>query len=100
MRLLIPALALALTAVAGCKKYDDYKKAIVINTGDITSSGCGYMLALEDGALMKPVNMPSGFTHDSLAVLVKFHSNGAVVCSLFGANKEIETVEIQDIVRQ
>lgn len=100
MRHLVPVLALALLCFTGCKKYNDYKKAIVVNTGDITSAGCGYMLAVEDGALMKPDNMPSGFTHDSLAVLVKYHSTGAVVCNFFGGNREMETIAIEDIVRQ
>lgn len=101
MRSLIPALALSLLCFTGCKKYDDYKVAMVVNSGDITETGCGYVLIAEDGAILKPVNMPTGFTHDSLRVLVKYQSTGATVCSFgTGVNMELETVEVEDIVRQ
>lgn len=101
MRALIPALLLSVLLLAGCsKKYSDYKKAVVVNSGDITPSGCGYILAVDGIGLMKPSNMPSGFTHDSLRVLIKYHSTGATVCSFSGANMEIETIDLEDIVRQ
>lgn len=101
MRAFLPALLLSVFLFTGCtKKYSDYKKAIVVNSGNITPEGCGYILAVDGVGMMKPENMPSGFTHDQLPVLIKYHSTGATVCSASGSNMEIETIEIEDIVRQ
>jgi len=101
MRLfLLTSIACATLLFASCKKYDDYKRAFVVNSGDITPSGCGYDLITEDGALLMPTNLPSSFMQDSLRVLVKYNSSGSGICTFHGQNMEMERVDIVDVVRQ
>lgn len=45
---LLGAVFLTLVATA-CNKDKDFTRAIILDTGDITVDGCGYLLRLEDG---------------------------------------------------
>jgi hypothetical protein len=77
MRHLLLLAAFSLLAVTSCKKYDDgYTQALVIYGGDLTVNGCGWLLRLTDGTLIKPVQLESAFQHDSLGVLVKYYNTG------------------------
>lgn len=77
MRHLLILAAIIMLAVTSCKKKDDgYTQALVVYGGDLTVNGCGWLLRLTDGALVKPSNLASAFQHDSLGVLVKFYNSG------------------------
>ncbi len=91
--------ALAVLAVS-CKKDKDYVKATVIDTGDITNEGCGYIFRLPDGKEEKPDYMPSAFQHNNLKVKVKFHSSGILdTCDYKPPRSFFEIVYIDDIKR-
>jgi hypothetical protein len=77
MRLLLLLAATSLFAFASCKKYDTgFTHAQVIYAGDLTSSGCGYLLRFQDGTLVKPVYLASAYQLDSLGVLIKYYPAG------------------------
>ena len=75
MRYFFLPIAILLLAVA-CRKDKDYTKATVIDTGNISSTGCGYLLLLQDGSFEKPDYLPSAFQHDSVKVKFSSHSTG------------------------
>lgn len=75
-RLLILAALFTLTATSCKKKDEGYTQALVVYGGDLTVDGCGWLLRLTDGALVKPSNLASAYQHDSLGVLVKFYNAG------------------------
>lgn len=76
--LLTVALLLTATLLApSCKKRDEgFSQALVIQTDDLTSTGCGYLLRFGNGVMMKPSNLASAFWQDSLPVLVKYTNTG------------------------
>ncbi len=75
-RLLLAALVVTLSATA-CKKADEgFTRALVVNSGNIATGGCGYLLRLENGQEIKPDYVASAYQHDSLGVLVKFYDKG------------------------
>ena len=77
MRHLLILAACSLIAFTSCKKYDEgYTRAQVIYAGDLTVNGCGYLLRLTDGTLIKPVYLASAYQIDSLGVLVKYFNTG------------------------
>lgn len=72
---LLTAAFMAFTFVA-CEKNKDMVSATVVDTGDITYEGCGYLLQLEDKALLQPLYLPSAFQHDGMKVEVKYKHTG------------------------
>ena len=95
-RFLLPFSFCLLLLTSACDKYKDYTSAMVIDTGNITSTGCGYLLQTGDGSIKKPVYLPSAFQRDSLKVLIKYSGAGLSNCS---GQATYEAVEIEDIVR-
>lgn len=59
-------------------------KATVINSGDITLHGCGYVLELEDLALIQPVYLPGAYQHDGIKVKVAYEHTGIQDTCKFG----------------
>jgi hypothetical protein len=88
-----------LTVLAiSCKKDKDFQRATVIDTGDITKEGCGYILRLEDGKEEKPEYLPSDYQHNDLKVLIKIHSSGVLdTCRFETPRKFYERVYIDEI---
>ena len=77
MRHLLILAACSLIAFTSCKKYDEgFTRAQVIYAGDLTVNGCGYLLRLQDGTMLKPAYLASAYQLDSLGVLVKFYNTG------------------------
>ena len=76
-KFLLGAVTLTLLAVS-CKKDKDYTRATVIDSGDITADGCGWLLRMPDGKYEKPEYVPSAFQHNNLKVKVKIHSSGVL----------------------
>ncbi len=92
---------LALIAVLGilsCKKEEDYVHAVIVDTQDITYEGCGYLLKLDDSALLKPLYLPGAFQHDGLEVRVKYdHTDIKDTCQY--GSIIYDMVNISDIKR-
>jgi hypothetical protein len=85
--------------VVACKKDKDMQKATVVDTGDIATNGCGYMLRLEGSTdLLRPKYMPSSYQHDGIKVKVKLNRDGeGDICNTFPTKKFYEIVQIVDI---
>lgn len=100
MRPKLLLLLLAPIAVASCKD-KDWKSATVINTGDISANGCGFVLKMDDLSEQKPINLPTAFTYDGLKVKVKYHTVNSPVSCNTAANgmQSMPTVEVDDIKR-
>jgi hypothetical protein len=96
-KFLLGAVTLTLLAVS-CKKDKDYTRATVIDSGDITADGCGWLLRMEDGEYEKPEYVPSAYRHNNLKVKVKFHSSGVLdTCRSLPPYDFYERVIIDDI---
>lgn len=95
-RLLLPLSFCLMLLLSACDKYKDYTSATVIDTGNITSAGCGYLLQIGDGTLIKPVYLPSAFQHANIKVLVKYSISGRSNCN---PQTGYDMAEIDDIVR-
>lgn len=90
---------LALLTAVSCKKDYDYVDAKVVDTGDITNEGCGYLLELEDKALVQPNYLPSAYQHGGMLVKVKYtHTGVQDTCDY--AIKIYDLVNIQKISRR
>lgn len=97
---LLAAAILTLTATA-CNKDNDYTRAIILDTGDVSQDGCGYLLRLEDGREEKPQYLPSAFQHNGLNVLVKYHRTGVLdTCESTVPRRFFDLVKIEDIKRR
>jgi len=79
-----------------CNKDKDMVEATVVDTGDITNVGCGYVLQLQDQALVQPDYLPSAYQHDGLRVKVKYTHTGVQDTCDFGS-VIYDLVSIQDI---
>jgi hypothetical protein len=95
---LLGAALLSVLAIS-CNKDKDMVDATVIDTGDIASGGCGYILKLEEsGAELKPLYLPSAYQHDGFKVKVEYAGNGEQQpCQTHPVHKVYEIVEILDI---
>ena len=93
-------LMLTVLAVA-CKKDKNMLKATVVDSGDVTKGGCGYLLKLtDDGALVRPRYLPSGYQHDGAKVKVKLNRDGqGEVCNTYPTKQFIEVADLTDIKR-
>lgn len=66
-------------SIFACTKIDDgYVDAQVVDTGDITSNGCGYILRFENGREEKPYQLQTAYQHNGMLVKVKYHSSEVV----------------------
>lgn len=98
MRKYFLGFAILATLAVSCKKDKGFIKATVIDTGDITTDGCGYILRYEDGNTDKPDYLPSDYQHNNLKVLVKVHSSGILdTCSFSTPRKFYQLIYIDDI---
>lgn len=86
----------ALLGASSCDPDKDMVKATVINSGDITNRGCGYVLELEDHALLQPNYLPGAYQHDGLKVKVSFEHTGIQDTCKFGSVL-YDLVDIKDI---
>jgi hypothetical protein len=97
---LLAAVVVTLTATA-CNKDRNYTRAVVLDSGDITQDGCGYLLRLEDGREEKPQYLPAAYQHNGLKVLVKYRSTGILdTCEFTAPRRFFELVQIDDIKKQ
>ena len=100
MRKYLLGAALLTVLAVSCKKDKDFIKATIVDTGDITVDGCGYVLRMEDGKDEKPEYLPSAFQHNGLKVLVKIHSSGVLdTCHFAPPHIFYEKVYIDEIKR-
>ncbi|RYG44434.1 MAG: hypothetical protein EOO01_19520 [Chitinophagaceae bacterium] len=98
MRKILLGIATLAVLSVSCKKDKDFIKATVLDTGDITVDGCGYLLRLEDGRDEKPVQLPSAYMHDGMKVLVKYHGSGVMdTCRALPPKEFYEKVVIDEI---
>jgi hypothetical protein len=62
--------------IGSCKKEDDgFIDAVVVDSGNITKDGCGYLLRFADGTEEKPYQLLSTYQHNGLEVQVKYHQS-------------------------
>jgi hypothetical protein len=90
------ALGAILLFAASCNNDKDMVTATVVDTGDITNIGCGYLLQLQDSALVQPNYLPSNCQHGGLVVKVKYTHTGVQDTCRFGS-VVYDLVSIQDI---
>jgi hypothetical protein len=90
------ALGAMLLFAASCNKDKDMVVATVVDTGDITNVGCGYLLRLQDSAVVQPNYLPSAFQHDGIVVKVKYTHTGVQDTCKFGS-VVYDLVSVQDI---
>lgn len=101
MRKYLLGAALLTLTVTACKKDKDFVRATILDSGDITVDGCGYLLRLEDGREEKPQYLPSAYQHNGMQVLVKYHSTGILdTCEFTAPRKFFELVDIDDIKKR
>lgn len=97
---LLCAFVLVSVFAVSCKKDKGMEKATVTDTGDIAKDGCGYLLKLEDGKLVRPDYLPSAYQHDGYKVKIKFNSDGeGDICNTYPTKKFIENIQLTDIKR-
>lgn len=93
-----PFLVTALFAFSACNKDAKMVDATVVDTQDLTYVGCGYVLELEDKALILPLNLPSAYQHDGMKVKIEFKHTGIQDTCKFGT-VIYDMVDIQEIKR-
>lgn len=73
--------------------------ATVINTGDITYEGCGYVLELENHEILQPIYLPSDYQINNLEVKVKYSHSGMKDTCDFGT-VIYDLIDIEKIKRK
>lgn len=96
MKKITLALLAGTLSLMACNKDKDMVEATVVDTGDITNIGCGYVLQMEDNALVQPEYIPSAFQHGGMRVKVKYTHTGVQDTCKFGS-VVYDLVSIQDI---
>lgn len=66
----------AFVGLSACNPEKNMVEAVVIDTGDVTRDGCGYLLVLPDSALLKPVHLDAAYRHHNLPVRVEYTFSG------------------------
>src|ERR1700740_2139872 len=61
----------------------------------VGNNGCGFLLQLTNGHLIKPANLPKKFQHFDEKVLVKYEELQSITDSPCSAEKEVNIVEIK-----
>lgn len=79
---LLGAMSFGLVA---CEKESETVDAVILNTGDITNVGCGYLLLLNDSGLVKPEYLPSAYQHDGMKVKVSYEHLGIMDTCDYGS---------------
>lgn len=98
MRKYLFGAAFLMLAAAGCKQDRNLTKATIMDTGDIASEGCGYILVLEDGtSKLRPRNLPSNFQHDGLKVKVKYDSDDRLNTERCRINNDYFSLQVIDL---
>ncbi len=98
MRKYILAVAAMTVFAVSCEKDKDFVSATVVDTGDITSDGCGYVLKMADGKYEKPYLLPSAYQHNDLKVKVKIKHSGILdTCQYQPPHQFFELVYVEDI---
>lgn len=69
-------LFLTTLAIYSCTKEKNMVEATVVDTGDITYEGCGYLLRLNDSALLMPTYLPGAYQHGGMQVKIDYHHTG------------------------
>lgn len=64
---------LTLSILACNKTEEGFEDAKVVDSGDLTSDGCGYLLEFADGRTEKPYQLLSAYQHNGMLVKVKYH---------------------------
>lgn len=72
-------------AAYSCNKDKNMVDATVVDSGDITYEGCGYLLQLNDSALLKPLYLPGAYQHGGLKVEIEYHHTGIKDTCKFGS---------------
>lgn len=98
MKRFLVALSISGLGLASCNPDKDMVEAVVVDTGDITSTGCGYLLRLNDSALLKPLDLPSAYHHNGLEVKIEYTFSGKKDTCDYGP-KVYEMVNITKIKR-
>jgi hypothetical protein len=93
------ALLAMLFLSVSCSKDKDMVDATIVDTGDITNIGCGYLLQLEDQAIVQPQYLPSAYQHGGMKVKVKYTHTGVQDTCDFGT-VIYDLVSIQDIKKK
>lgn len=98
MKRILVALSISGIALVSCNPDKDMVEAVVVDTGDITASGCGYLLRLNDSALLKPIDLPSAYHHNGLQVKIEYNFTGSKDTCEYGP-KVYELVSISRVKR-
>lgn len=87
--------------VNACKKPDEgFVKAMVVDSGDITLNGCGYLLRFEDATEEKPIQLLTAYQHNGMKVKVKYHfSEKLDTCGSAPPYNYYQLIVIDDIKR-
>jgi hypothetical protein len=100
MKRLASLLLLSAFSLAACNKDDDFQNAVVRDSGDVSNSGCGYLLDVENEGEQKPEYLPSAFQHEGMRVKVKYTYTGVLdTCGHTLPQSFHELVRIDDIKR-
>jgi len=100
MRKYLLGAAIILLFATSCEKDKNFTEATVMDTGDITEEGCGYLLRLNDGTEEKPEYLPSAYQHNGLRVKIKYRSTGVLdTCQFAIPRKFFERIFIDEIKR-
>jgi len=100
MRKILPLTALLCLSLAACTKDDNLKRATVIDMGDVSNEGCGWILRMEDGKDEKPDYLPSAFQHNDLKVKVDLGLIDVLdTCEYSVPRRVYQIVTIKKIVR-
>jgi hypothetical protein len=67
------AIILTISLLACNKPNEGFQNAEVVDSGDITSDGCGFILRFDDGREEKPYQLLSAYQHNGMLVKVKYH---------------------------
>ncbi len=62
--------------LSSCSSDKGMVDATIINTGDISYEGCGYVLELDNSELLQPIYLPSDYQLHNLKVKVKYAHSG------------------------
>lgn len=101
MRKYLLATVLITLLATACEKDTDLTRATVLDTGNISNEGCGYILQLEDGTQLKPKYLPSSYQHHGDRVKVKYAATDeSSECFADSSKKKFfAVITIEDIKR-
>ncbi|HTO14317.1 MAG TPA: hypothetical protein VLZ83_01000 [Edaphocola sp.] len=71
-------------------------KATIVDSGDFSEEGCGYLFVLPDSAYLKPTYLDAAYQHDGLKVKIQYTFTGLIDTCDYGA-KVYEMVTVRKI---